>query len=268
MTVSGTAAAKAAVKAPPGPKPSEARAPAFAESVFKGNVPKEYTLQRCYTPADVAKHSSSHDCWVSYFGNVYDLTPLLAEYDGPLAQPIIDAGGTDITHWFDENTRQPRTHVDPLTGLEEIYCPWGRYIHVPPQGPESNWASNFVTPWWDDRRYFIGSFAKRTRKVTMLNLLTKQKDTLEVPVEETIEEIRARYLQLNAHAESYTWKRLGVILDMRKTLEENGVKDETEEFEKLGIDPDDHIPVIHLYFNDDLTEELCDSDWERLRPVL
>merc|ERR1711924_297261 len=102
--------------------------------------------------------------------------------------------------------------------------------------------------------YFIGSFTQRTRKVTIVNLLTKQKNTLEVPVEETIEEIQERYLICNAHATSYTWKRLGRPLNMKKTLEENGMTDETEEFMRLGIDPDEHIPVIHLYFNDDLTE--------------
>jgi len=236
------------------PKPEEAQKPNYANSVAKGDIPKEYKLQRYYTPADVAKHSVAHDCWVSFFGNVYDLTPLLAQYDGPLAQPIIKAAGGDISHWFDEKTGQPKTHVDPETGLEEIYCPWGRYIHVPPQGPESNWATNYNTSWWEDRRYFIGAFTARTRKVTIQNLLTKQKHVLEIPVEETVEEIQERYLICNAHAKSYTWKRLGQPLNMQKTLEENGVKDETDEFLKLGIDPDDHIPVIHLYFNDDLTE--------------
>mmetsp|Transcript_60741 Transcript_60741/g.130485 ORF Transcript_60741/g.130485 Transcript_60741/m.130485 type:complete len:248 (+) Transcript_60741:81-824(+) len=236
------------------PQPGDAVKPVFAASVKKGDVPKEYALKRYYTLADIAKHCSSHDCWVSFFGSVYDLTPLLAEYDGPLAQPIIAAAGTDITHWFDPATRQPKMHIDPVTGMEEIYCPWGRYIHVPPQGPESCWATNYGTPWWDDHKYFIGSRTQRTRKVTIVNLLTKQKNTMEVPIEETVDEVKDRYILLNAHAGSYTWKRLGKPLNMDKTLEENGMKDETEEFVRLGIDPDDHIPVIHLYFNDDLTE--------------
>jgi len=238
----------------PPTKPKDARPPHFADNVFKGDIPKVYELKRYYTPGDVAKHNSVHDCWVSYFNNVYDLTPLLAEYEGSLAQPIVDAAGTDITHWFDERTRQPKTHIDPHTGLLEIFCPWGRYIHVPPQGPESGWATDFDIPWWENEQYYIGSFTKRVRKVTVLNFLTKQKNTLEIPYEETVGEIRERYLVFNAHAQSYTWKRLGKPLDMDKTLQENGMKDETEEFQRLGIDPDDHIPVIHLHFTDDLTE--------------
>lgn len=238
----------------PGPTPNQARAPKYDNRVRRGDVPKEYKLQRYYTAADVARHNASHNCWVSWFGRVYDLTPLLAEYDGPLAQPIIDAAGTDISHWFDETTGQPKRHIDPATGLEETYCPQGRYIHVPPQGPESNWATDFGAPWWEDTRYFIGSRSMRTRKVTIQNLLAKQKSTIEVPVEETVAEIRDRYLVFNAHATSYTWKRLGKPLNMQKTLEENGMKDEQDEFMRLGIDPDDHIPVLHLYFNDDHTE--------------
>ena len=40
---------------------------------------------------------------------------------------------------------------------------------------------------------------------------------------------------------------------MKKSLSENGIHDETEECIALGIDPDEYIPVHHLYFNDDLT---------------
>jgi hypothetical protein len=56
--------------------------------------------------------------------------------------------------------------------------------------------------------------------------------TIKVPSEETINEILARYLVINHHAASYTWKRLGKPLDMEKTLEENGIVDETAEFEQ------------------------------------
>ena len=38
-----------------------------------------------------------------------------------------------------------------------------------------------------------------------------------------------------------------------KTLEENGIADESEEFEELGLPDDYYISAIHIYFNDDLT---------------
>jgi hypothetical protein len=40
---------------------------------------------------------------------------------------------------------------------------------------------------------------------------------------------------------------------MSKTLEENGIEDETDELEELHVDEDAYIPAIHVYFNDDLT---------------
>jgi len=67
-------------------------------------------------------------------------------------------------------------------------------------------------------------------------------------------EILQRYLKYNAHAASYTWKYDGQLLDMGKTLTENGIEDEDEEFYQLGMDAEVWTSALHLYFNDDLTE--------------
>ena len=72
--------------------------------------------------------------------------------------------------------------------------------------------------------------------------------------EENMNEIQNRYILYNQHAGSYTWKFNGENLDMKKTLQQNGVKDESEEFYQLGLDEDNFLPALHLYFNDDLTE--------------
>jgi cytochrome b involved in lipid metabolism len=63
---------------------------------------------RLHTASEVARHCTEADCWVSVFGRVYDLTPLLAEGHGTLADPIIDAAGTDVSHWFDRNSGDVR----------------------------------------------------------------------------------------------------------------------------------------------------------------
>jgi hypothetical protein len=76
---------------------------------------------------------------------------------------------------------------------------------------------------------------------------------IEVAQEENMNEILDRFMQYNCHSSSYTWKRLGKVLDMNLSLTENGIPDETQECLSLGIDPDEYIPVIHLYFDDDLT---------------
>jgi len=65
-------------------------------------------------------------------------------------------------------------------------------------------------------------------------------------------------MEYNKHAKSYTWKKLTnegkfVKVDMKLNLEMNGIMDEDTDFEALGIEDGYYYPVIHVYFNDDLT---------------
>uniref|UniRef100_A0A8C3P4D7 Cytochrome b5 domain containing 1 n=1 Tax=Chrysemys picta bellii TaxID=8478 RepID=A0A8C3P4D7_CHRPI len=171
-----------------------------------------------------------------------------------LLRPILEAAGKDISHWFNPKTRDIQTHVDPLTGCVKYYTPQGRFIHIPPQLPCSDWANDFGLPWWKDSKYEVGILASKTRRVRIVNTLTSQEHVLEVCAEESMWEILRRYLPHNAHAASYTWKYEGVNLDMDKTLEQNKIPDEDAEFYRLNLDTDLYTPGILLYFNDDLTE--------------
>lgn len=166
----------------------------------------------------------------------------------------MEAAGKDISHWFNPKTRDIQTHVDPLTGCVKYYTPQGRFIHIPPQLPRSDWANDFGLPWWKDSKYEVGILASKTRRVRIINTLTLQEHVLEVCAEESMWEILRRYLPHNAHAASYTWKYKGVNLDMDKTLEQNKIPDEDAEFYRLNLDADLYTPGILLYFNDDLTE--------------
>ena len=58
----------------------------------------------------------------------------------------------------------------------------------------------------------------------------------------------------NSHAGSYTWKYYGRNLEMAKTLDQNGVEEQSKEFYHLRMNEDSYLPPISLYFNDDLTE--------------
>jgi len=214
--------------------------------------------QRYYTPAEVSAHDTASSLWVSSFGLVYDLTLLVTENPGHLVQPIIDAAGTDISHWFDPVTKQVRTYIDPETEFEVPFTPMGVFLHCPPSSPTTDWSSNFGKPWWKDKAYAIGKLTQKTRKVNLYNMLTKQETILEVCTEETLEEIQKRYLAYNGHSASYTWKRtdsnsVARLLNMRGTLLENGIPDESLQFDMLNIDEDAFIPTIHLYFSDDLS---------------
>jgi cytochrome b involved in lipid metabolism len=70
------------------------------------HLPKPYKLRRYYTPDEVSLHNTSNDVFVSFFHKVYDLTLLIQGNYNELCEPIIKAAGTDITHWFDPDTRE------------------------------------------------------------------------------------------------------------------------------------------------------------------
>ena len=110
---------------------------------------------------------------------------------------------------------------------------------MPPITPDSDWTEDskaFLHPWWVDvDRYCIGRLTERTRDIRIMNMLTKHDDTLEVCSEESLNEILDRYLEINCHAASYTWKRLGQNLDMGKNLAQNGIADDRYELNQLGM---------------------------------
>ncbi|KAK0061377.1 cytochrome b5 domain-containing protein 1 [Biomphalaria pfeifferi] len=208
-----------------------------------------------FTPKEVSVHNTTDDLWVSFLGKVYNLTPLCEKYKGDiLLKPIILSAGKDISHWFNSKTKDIRTHVDPQTNCIIPFCPNGRFVHIPPPYPDSNWANDFGRPWWKDTALVVGILSSKTRIIKIVNTLTSQEQVIEVCSEEIMSEIQDRYMKYNAHAGSYTWKYEGKNLDMSKTLTENGIEDEDEEFYLLSMNDDTYLQSIQLYFNDDLTE--------------
>ncbi|KAI9205356.1 uncharacterized protein BJ171DRAFT_567535 [Polychytrium aggregatum] len=208
------------------------------------------STERYFTASEVELHNSSDDLWVSWLGKVYDLTPLaIHNKSDPLLGPILKFAGKDVSHWFDPQTEDLKTHVNPLTGCVCYYTPWGRFLDVPPALPRSDWRSEPTIPWWIDKeKYFVGKLSAKTRKIRIVNMLTKDEHILEVCSEEKMNAIQERYMAFNAHAKGYMWKRLGILLDMTLTLEQNGIRDESLDFERTGITEDEWLPVIHLYF--------------------
>ncbi|KAM7540095.1 hypothetical protein Aperf_G00000031319 [Anoplocephala perfoliata] len=212
-------------------------------------------MVKYYTLTDVSLHNSETDLWVSYLGDVYDLTNLCSFHKGDiLLKPILAAGGTDISHWFEPKTGNLKTYIDPISFTRVPYTPYGRFLHVPPPFPTSDWRNDFVIPWWQDKTFRIGKLTKKARNIRVVNTLSLTEDTIEVCSEETMHEIMVRYMSCNSHAASYTWKYGEKVLDMEKTLEENGILDQDIMLEDLLLNVDDFIPEILLYYNDDLTE--------------
>ena len=198
-----------------------------------------------------------------------DVSPLVRDGSyGSLADPMLDNAGKDVTHWFSVDRESGavslRTRVDPETNLVTPYTPHGRFIHVPPRDPTSTWRTDFGTPWWCDTSLVVGRVTLKERHVWIVNTLTSQRHYLSIGSEETVAQLQERFLEINAHAGSYTWKAwveggaegselVLRTLDASKTLAENGLADEEEELLSLGLDPEQHLPEIQIYFNDDLT---------------
>ena len=177
-------------------------------SIPKQNLPAPYRQHRFYTPDEIKEHNTANDCFVTIFGDVYDLTNFIQENYSSLMEPIIKSAGTDITHWFDPKTKEPKTAVFPGTCLQGYFTPLGQFPNIPPVFPDSEWNYNFDVPWWKNTNFIIGKLTKKVRKINIMNTLTEHVDLLEVCTEETINEILDRYKKYNDHAESYTWKRL------------------------------------------------------------
>ncbi|KAM8898510.1 cytochrome b5 domain-containing protein 1 [Spinachia spinachia] len=140
-------------------------------------------MPRFFTPAEVSAHNSEADLWLSFLGRVWDVTPLVDLHKGDaLLLPIMEAAGRDISSWFDPKTQDVRRYVDPLTTCQMYYTPRGRFVHVPPTGPRSDWASEVAPTWWRDERYQVGLLTAKIRWIRVINTLTSQEQRLQVPL--------------------------------------------------------------------------------------
>jgi cytochrome b involved in lipid metabolism len=77
--------------------------------LIKTDDSKMTTNVRYYTPAEVELHNSPTDLWLSWLGDVYDLSVLAQERKGdPLMIPLLKYAGKDISHWFNPKTGDVR----------------------------------------------------------------------------------------------------------------------------------------------------------------
>lgn len=112
-------------------------------------------MVRYYTAEEVARHNCHEDCWVSIFHNVFDITELIAQNQGELTTPLIKAAGTSISHWFNKDTGDIKTYIDPEKNIRLPYTPGGRFVDVPPSDPR---VLSFAKdkPWWLDSKFMVG----------------------------------------------------------------------------------------------------------------
>lgn len=140
------------------------------------------------------------------------------------------------------------------------YTPEGHFVHVPVVAPLVLSKAEPPLPWWNDPSRMIGLVTLSPRHVRIINTLSSQEDIVETCGEDSVAEIQRKFYDRNAHATSYAWKVMlegGALkaLDPERTLHDNGIPDDKESLETLGLDPHDvdHMTTLLLYFIDDLT---------------
>ncbi|XP_065593833.1 cytochrome b5 domain-containing protein 1-like [Cyrtonyx montezumae] len=189
---------------------------------------------------------------LSALGRVYDLTPLLRERRGDVTLlPLLDAVGTDISHWFDPESGDPLPRVEPCTGQTSFRYPVETSGSFQPHTPRTDEAPPRDVVWWRDSRLHVGHLTSASRLLRLCNTLTGQNHVIEVCREESLEAALRRAQSWNEHLERYVACYGGVPLSPHLTLEQNGIPDSTSELRSLRLDPKDFIPTVLLYFNDD-----------------
>lgn len=210
-------------------------------------------------PFEVVVHNKPNDCWVSFIGKVFDITPIIEYYEGQRCiMPLLAHAGKDISPWFDEKDGEIQHHIHPITGARVPYCPHGRIPDVLPQVPTVSWRPLEGKPWWKNEEYQVGLLTKRVRPIRIINTLIRKEVSMNVCCEDTIRRIMERYSIFCSNPSSYTWRYADKNLEVDKTMEQNGIPDERDKFTDLGLPQNLYVPGVLLYYNDDLGWE--DSD--------
>ncbi len=90
------------------------------KAVRKTYIPKAYARKRFYTKADVEEHSTgTADCWVSLFGKVYDLAPLLVKHQKGKKRRFVCFQKSGRSNVIDEGNAL----ISPVFPLRSPRCP-------------------------------------------------------------------------------------------------------------------------------------------------
>ena len=170
--------------------------------------------------------------------------------------------GKDVSHWFDPRTKEPKKRMCSKTGIRDFFCRDGTFLHMKTFLPFSVDANSKPekgeqeqVPWWKDSQYIIGRLSPKEVRLQVINMLTKEKNELQIAPQETFNEILNRYKEVNEYASAYIWKNLdNQVLFMKKSFKDNRFNDQTELFTTLRIPESEwFMPTVLVYFADDST---------------
>lgn len=190
------------------------------------------------------EHNHRDDAWISLFGQIYDITELIERAKGtPIFDQYLQYAGEDLSHLFDEETKEPRWFIDPHT-------------HQPMSVMKNlSLIESMDLSFWNRSARSIGHLIVQPRWIRLRYVSFPERiHLLQVDEEETVRDIARKLLRFNRHIYSYRWRYDGRTFDFNKTLTENGlVNDETFHDQHGWRSDQEHCPTILLDYIDDLT---------------
>lgn len=110
-----------------------------------------------YTEEEVLLHSIPEDCWISVFDDIFDITALLKSSEGNETKSLFKYAGKSVSHWFNEETGEIKTFVDPLRNVTLPYVPLheGNILYVPSPDPTTE-INIDILPWWKNSSLIVG----------------------------------------------------------------------------------------------------------------
>uniref|UniRef100_A0A182W8N9 Cytochrome b5 heme-binding domain-containing protein n=1 Tax=Anopheles minimus TaxID=112268 RepID=A0A182W8N9_9DIPT len=186
---------------------------------------------------EVVIHNDEASAWVIVHDIVIDITPLFVGARKKSAlkktlQWLLEFAGQDISLFFHKNELTPIV----LTNRNEELVP----VFVPCL--ERNPATQRY--WYRDPALAIGHITFHPCPVKIINTLTFHETEMIVCYEDTIGDVREKYLRYNDNAKQYEWRKdlsqgsEAGMLQMNKTLTENGYQ----------VNLHSPVPVIWIFY--------------------
>uniref|UniRef100_A0A182NNZ7 Cytochrome b5 domain-containing protein 1 n=1 Tax=Anopheles dirus TaxID=7168 RepID=A0A182NNZ7_9DIPT len=173
-----------------------------------------------YLPDEVVIHNDPTSAWVIVHGTVFDVTPLFSTSAKKASlrktlQWLLALAGKDLSSFFHNN-------LDPIERTNRN----GERVPVFVPCLERNPATRLY--WYKDPALVIGRITFHPCPVKIINTLTFHATEMIVCYEDTIGDVREKYLRYNDNAKQYEWRKdlsegmEAGMLRMDQTLTENG----------------------------------------------
>ncbi|XP_040170314.1 cytochrome b5 domain-containing protein 1 [Anopheles arabiensis] len=187
---------------------------------------------------EVVIHNEATSAWVIVHGTVIDITPLFAAAERKTSlqkktlQWLLALAGQDLSSFFHNNELTPIERTNRNGERVPIFVPC----------LERNPATQLY--WYRDPALVIGRITFHPCPVKIINTLTFHETEMIVCYEDTIGDVREKYLRYNDNACRYEWRKdlsMGSetgLLRMDKTLTENGYQ----------VNLRSPIPVIWIFY--------------------